>query len=72
MSTITVTTYVQHRSLIAIDTNEHLRRATASERRASRAESSGTGAIAAQVAERTVRRAAPRYVAGMLAYRGWL
>ena len=67
-----ITAYVRDGQLVAIDTNEYLRRATASERRASRAESSGTGAISAQVAERTLRRCAPRYVESMISYRGWL
>jgi len=69
---ISITAYVFDGQLIAGDTNEELRRATASERRESAAEQSGTGAICAQVAERTLRRRAPRYVAAMIAYRGWL
>ena len=49
--------------LVTIDTAETLRRATAAERRESRAAQGGTGAIKVAVSERTLRARAPRLAA---------
>lgn len=60
-----VTAYVDYDGdLIVVDTAERLRRATASESRESASAMGGTGAILADVAERTLRARAPRWWAG--------
>lgn len=59
---IEITCYVDDSGMLTCsDTAERLRRATADERRASLAESTGTGNISAYVAERTLRIRAPHW-----------
>lgn len=59
---IELTCYVAHDGMLhCSDTAEELRRATPDERRASEAETSGTGHISTEVAARTLRARAPHW-----------